>query len=249
MPIADWRADALPENTRSVLDQVSRLPALEGFRLVGGTALALRVGHRQSEDIDLLWPGARLPRAAIDSVIEDLDAAGRKTLLATSESVRLDWDAEGLDIDDHQQDWMVDGVKVTLFTTDAAPPASSRRHGVLDVADQDAIFEAKSRLLVKRTATRDLFDIWWFLTHGGHTIHEVVALMRQANPHYADSMIRGRLLPSRAPLADPGVQPLTPGAPADFAALREALRPHVAEWEIALAAQVIADEAGRGSAS
>lgn len=255
MPTGTWRVDALPQGTHAVLEVVSAMDALEGFRLIGGTALALQVGHRQSEDIDLMWPGTRLPRPAIAKVIDALAQSGRTTLLATNENVRLYWENEGEDIDDHQQDWMVDGVKVTFVASESSQQTEqlrqipSRRFGVLEVLDREAIFDAKSRLLVARTTTRDLFDIWWFLTHGGRTIHEVVAHMRQANPHYADSMIRGRLLPSRAPLTDPGVQPLVPNAPGDFTAVREALRPHVAEWEATLAAQVITEEAAKNGLS
>lgn len=251
MPIDAWRVDVLPPNTRAVLEAISGMATLDGFRLIGGTALALQAGHRQSEDLDVAWLATRLPRNRLSAVIEALEASGRKALLATNESARLYWENEGEDIDDHQQDWMVDGVKLTFLAADSPERAErlraapTHRFGALEVLDREAIFEAKSRLLVARTTTRDLFDVWWFLTHGGHTIHEVVALMQQANPHYADSMIRARLLPSRAPLTDPGVQPVLPGAPSDFAAVRAALSPHVAEWEAALAAQVIAEEAGK----
>src|SRR5260221_11889397 len=44
---------AIPDSTFNVLKKVSRLPFLSGFRLVGGTALALYWGHRLSEDLDL----------------------------------------------------------------------------------------------------------------------------------------------------------------------------------------------------
>jgi Nucleotidyl transferase AbiEii toxin, Type IV TA system len=37
----------------SVLKDLMTVPSLESFRLVGGTALSLQLGHRISEDIDL----------------------------------------------------------------------------------------------------------------------------------------------------------------------------------------------------
>lgn len=37
----------------SVLKKIQQLPELSGFRLVGGTSLALQIGHRTSVDIDL----------------------------------------------------------------------------------------------------------------------------------------------------------------------------------------------------
>jgi hypothetical protein len=40
--------------------------ALSGFVLVGGSALALRINHRRSEDLDLAFLGQKLPRKALD---------------------------------------------------------------------------------------------------------------------------------------------------------------------------------------
>lgn len=41
----------IPE-TQSLLEKLSALPVLEDARLVGGTALALQLGHRTSVDLD-----------------------------------------------------------------------------------------------------------------------------------------------------------------------------------------------------
>ena len=43
----------LPETER-VWKFLKDEPSLAGFVLVGGTALALRLGHRRSEDLDLI---------------------------------------------------------------------------------------------------------------------------------------------------------------------------------------------------
>jgi hypothetical protein len=40
-------------HTFQLIQQLQRLPELSGFYLVGGTALALQLGHRNSIDIDL----------------------------------------------------------------------------------------------------------------------------------------------------------------------------------------------------
>ena len=39
--------------TLGLLKNLMQLPALKNFDLVGGTALALQIGHRKSVDIDL----------------------------------------------------------------------------------------------------------------------------------------------------------------------------------------------------
>jgi hypothetical protein len=43
----------LPTATEKVWDFLRTQPALAGFVLVGGSALALRIHHRRSEDLDM----------------------------------------------------------------------------------------------------------------------------------------------------------------------------------------------------
>ncbi len=45
--------EAIEPNTLSVLRKLMAMPSLGSFSIVGGTALALRYGHRQSVDLDL----------------------------------------------------------------------------------------------------------------------------------------------------------------------------------------------------
>lgn len=45
--------EAIESGTFSVLNKLMRLSSLQAFSLVGGTALALRYGHRSSIDLDL----------------------------------------------------------------------------------------------------------------------------------------------------------------------------------------------------
>lgn len=245
-PITNLRTDPLPANTQALLAKVIHYPEMIGFRLIGGTALTLQVAHRQSEDIDLCWMGDKLPRPAIDKLIAKLVDEGFQPLLSTYETTRLYWENEGTDLDDFQQDWMVDGVKLSLavMIDNKLPDVPDIPYGFLNIVPADSIFVMKAHLLVSRTTIRDLYDIWYFLTHGGKTIHQVVKAMQQANPYYSESMIRRRLQPSKASMADPGVHPLLPDAPADFEAIKAALLPHVAEWERVLAARVIANELG-----
>jgi hypothetical protein len=42
----------LKPDTEAVWQFLRRQPGLTGFVLMGGSALALRLGHRQSEDLD-----------------------------------------------------------------------------------------------------------------------------------------------------------------------------------------------------
>jgi hypothetical protein len=52
----------LKPDTKAAWQFLQKQPALAGFVLTGGSALALLLAHRQSEDLDFAWPGAQLPR-------------------------------------------------------------------------------------------------------------------------------------------------------------------------------------------
>lgn len=45
--------ETVDKATRKLLSNLQSKPYLQGFFLVGGTALALKLGHRKSIDIDL----------------------------------------------------------------------------------------------------------------------------------------------------------------------------------------------------
>jgi len=47
--------EAIEPGTLSLLKELMALPELDNFSLVGGTALALRYGHRNSVDLDLFY--------------------------------------------------------------------------------------------------------------------------------------------------------------------------------------------------
>jgi hypothetical protein len=51
----------LPPHTERVWHFLREQPSLAGFILVGGSGLALRIGHRLSEDLDLAYPEVRPP--------------------------------------------------------------------------------------------------------------------------------------------------------------------------------------------
>ena len=53
---------AVPENLLKILNLLMREDKLSDFTLVGGTALALQIGHRISVDIDLFTEHSFEPR-------------------------------------------------------------------------------------------------------------------------------------------------------------------------------------------
>ena len=64
--------ETLPTGTLDLLKRLSTHPALDKFALVGGTALALRFGHRRSIDFDFFTPESFDVEALADMLSREL---------------------------------------------------------------------------------------------------------------------------------------------------------------------------------
>lgn len=65
--------ETLPAGTLDLLKRLSTHPALDKFALVGGTALALRFGHRRSIDFDFFTPESFDVEALADTLSYQVD--------------------------------------------------------------------------------------------------------------------------------------------------------------------------------
>jgi Nucleotidyl transferase AbiEii toxin, Type IV TA system len=93
--------EAVVPRTRELLAELGSLADLDPFYLAGGTALALRLGHRVSQDLDFFASLEGLDEAFRRRVIAALEPAHRVTVLQDSPL--------GLVLD-------VDGLALGLFT-------------------------------------------------------------------------------------------------------------------------------------
>lgn len=69
--------------TLELLRKLQQLPILRHTRLVGGTALALQIGHRKSIDLDFFG----LIEASSQELIEALKALGNLIILKDSTNI------------------------------------------------------------------------------------------------------------------------------------------------------------------
>jgi hypothetical protein len=174
------KRDILPAATAAVIDRLADEPALESFCLVGGTAMALQVGHRRSLDIDLVTFDKTLDKNGLARAMRANGAT-----LVTPQSMISTAKINGIDLLSHVQDYVLDGVKVQCF----ANPAGQRyASGVQAVAgwrfgliDLPMLFAMKSALLLKRSRSRDYFDLMWFCQYQGKTLTDIVAAAQAAD--------------------------------------------------------------------
>ncbi len=135
-----YRSDAVSLALLDVLNRLSSSPVLEGFYLVGGTALALQLGHRRSVDIDLFTHGPFDTQAVADWLVQHVQVTEIDTAKNT---VRCFIDGVKVDILAHQYPLieslvMVDGIRM---------------------ASLPDIVAMKLNAVANRGAKKDLWDI------------------------------------------------------------------------------------------
>lgn len=203
---------ALPDGTAKLLRAIDALPAAKGLVLAGGTALALRIAHRRSADLDFVFAAARLPGKRIDAL---LDALRKRHDVKTLPNVAAEQEFldSGLELTDYQRDYAVDGVKLTFFVPEptALGAAIRAEAGVAGlkralVADLPSLFLMKSVALNQRIALRDFFDVYTLIEGHGQDFGAVLAAANRYG-HSADTL-KTRLIAATRSRDDPGVEPL-----------------------------------------
>lgn len=163
----------LPAVTEKVWSFLSSQPALDGFILVGGTALAMRLKHRLSEDLDLVCLAGHLPRNRLDALRWAAREAGHLFAPDTDPMLVEQFADAGLDLLDYQQNDLVDGsLRVSFFV--AEPPLarvlSSIRTGPVRLGTLPELFKAKSLVSAVRSKTRDWLDLYLMMRDHGFNL-------------------------------------------------------------------------------
>lgn len=200
----------LPESTERLLRAVDALPAARGLLLAGGTALALRIEHRSSADLDFVFATARLPRRRIAALVDTL-RSGHRVDVIPDVAAEHDFIDSGQGLADYQQDYSVDGVKVTFFVPDPPNLRESLEGGRgvaglrnIQVVDIDTLFIMKAVTLNSRITTRDLFDLHTLIEQHGHAAAEIFEAAGRFN--YSADVLKARLLHASRRRDDPGVE-------------------------------------------
>lgn len=213
----------LPEPTERLLRAIDGSPSARDLLLVGGTALALRIAHRKSADLDFAFGYMRLPRRKVDKLLDELRANHEVSPMANV-AAEQDFINSGLELGDYQRDYAVDGVKVTFFTPDpaklgAALGGETGIHGLerIRVADLDSLFLMKAVTLNSRITTRDLFDVYTLVREHGYREAEIFEHARQFD--FSPDALKARLRHARHRADDPGIE-IPHGMPPAFEQLQ-----------------------------
>jgi predicted nucleotidyltransferase component of viral defense system len=134
---------------------ISTCSFLNKYVLVGGSALALYLCHRKSEDLDFFTYDDSFDRAEIFEYIKSFDSK------------------EILNQTDEQIDLLLDGVKVTFFNAKwkFLKPKTVK---CFNLSSLEAIASMKVNVMFLRAKYRDYYDLY-FLIKSGMSLREVFA--------------------------------------------------------------------------
>lgn len=96
-------------DTLSLLRRLQDLSNAYNFRLVGGTALALQLGHRHSIDLDFFGKSKR-PISSILFEVRDLGTL--EVFNQTDHILQMNIDGVNVDFVDYKYDWLQDSVTI-----------------------------------------------------------------------------------------------------------------------------------------
>lgn len=135
----------IPE-THSLLEKLSILPVLEDARLVGGTALALQLGHRTSVDLDFF---GRI-NADSEDLRDILREVGRVEVASVSKNINIFW---------------INGVKVDMVNYPYPWLDLPIVEDGVRLASLNDIAAMKISAIVNRGTKKDFIDLYTLLQH------------------------------------------------------------------------------------
>lgn len=239
----------LPLNTRKVFDALAAEPLMKGWTLIGGTALALYLRHRVSEDLDFAVFTPELPTHRIDQLIGKLKSQGNTVQLITDPGMISRFKINtGEDLLCYARDYAINGVKVTFFAhgrTDQQKKFFDHCSKVsvgagFDVLSLEGLKVAKTLVLGDRVMSRDLFDILFLLKHSDYTLDAAFNTIKELgvnnDPEYYKSVMTG-VIP--LDVNDPGLAPV--GVKMTIQQIIEELRSLVNSYEQHLAAKTFSN--------
>lgn len=148
----------LTPKVEAIIDRVASLECIEPYVLCGGTALAIQLGHRKSEDLDfMMWRQSPSEKPEVDwpAISDELNEK-----LGPVER----FDMPGFD----QVEFMVKGVKLSFYVSDNYEPEMSPVPfmGNIMLANPGAILAMKMEVMLRRAKYRDYYDIYSILRAG-----------------------------------------------------------------------------------
>ena len=144
--------------TLQLLKELQSSPIFEGTRLVGGTALALQLGHRSSIDLDFF--------GSVQASSEDI-----RDFLSEEHSITIVKESRNINI------YLIDGIKVDIVNYRYQWIDSPVVGDGFVLAGLKDIAAMKIAAVVGRGTKKDFIDLYFLLQH--FSLHEILDLYMQ----------------------------------------------------------------------
>jgi len=160
--------------TQVLLDKFKQIPLFAKHKaiLIGGTALAYHLAHRESFDLDICFPFSdKLPELDFLENFEELiPLKFEQNIIDTAIN-------DGGNINEVMKRYIINGIKVDFVINPSSNIYESEilqndhKHILkhLRIASVDSIFKLKSLLLLDRNKIRDLYDIVYLIKNCGYS--------------------------------------------------------------------------------
>lgn len=148
----------LTEKIDAIVEKVAGMESIKPYILCGGTALAMQLDHRKSEDLDfMMWRKSKNEKPQVDW-------PGIETELREKIGEVENFNMLGFD----QVEFVVAGVKFSFYVSENRCPVSEPVPylGNIRLADVNSIMAMKMEVMLRRMKMRDYYDIYAILKAG-----------------------------------------------------------------------------------
>jgi len=182
--------------TKRLLERFARVELFAKHRavLIGGTALAFHLSHRESFDLDICFPHCNVLPA-----LDFLDRFEEVVPLEFDQAVIDTAINEGGNINEVMRRYIIDGVKVdfvinpstNIYESEILKDDKSTDFGTLRIASVESMSQLKSLLLLDRNKIRDLYDVIYMLEYAGFNGKDLLeTIMRYRITYRPEDIIR-----------------------------------------------------------
>ena len=141
-----------------ILKKIQNIEELSNLRLVGGTALALQIGHRKSIDLDFFGK----IEADNLAISKELNKIGKVTIIQNSKNINI---------------YIIDNIKVDVVNYHYPWLENANTEDGLLLAKTKDIAAMKISAITGRGTKKDFIDLYFLLKH--YSLKEILDLYMQ----------------------------------------------------------------------
>ena len=176
----------LTAKVEAIIDKIAELECIKPYLLCGGTALAMQIGHRMSEDLDfMMWRISKTEKPEVN-----WNAIERELVAKVGEIESFNM--LGFD----QVEFVVKGVKLSFFVSDNLSPVAEpiEYMGNIRLADIESIMVMKLEVMLRRMKFRDYYDIYCILREGYSVHHGIERSLKYSRHRLSTKNVIAMLL-------------------------------------------------------